>query len=141
MFRKIFSLRNLINFRGRASIREYLITWVVALILMFVILSLDGLMSADEIDTNQQISSAVAWQIGLISLLNSIGLGLSVLLIIAVTVRRMHDQDKPWYLMLIGLVPIIGQILHLLVVFTPGTVGENSYGPDPRGRDDPEPAY
>ena len=45
---------------------------------------------------------------------------------IAVGVRRMHDVDKSgWFL----LIPIY----NLILAATPGTVGPNEYGPDPKG--------
>ena len=45
---------------------------------------------------------------------------------IAVGVRRMHDVNKSgWYL----LIPIYNLILAL----TPGTIGDNEYGEDPKG--------
>jgi uncharacterized membrane protein YhaH (DUF805 family) len=46
---------------------------------------------------------------------------------IAVSVRRMNDQDKSgWWI----LVPIAGPIM---VMFIAGTAGPNRFGPDPKG--------
>lgn len=53
---------------------------------------------------------------------------------IAVGVRRLHDQDKTGWLMLLGLVPIANLVL-LVFMFLDGTPGPNQYGPDPKGRD------
>ena len=50
---------------------------------------------------------------------------------IALTVKRLHDQDRSalWLFML--LLPVIGWIvLFILVVSIPGTEGPNRYGPD-----------
>ena len=57
---------------------------------------------------------------------------------LAVIVRRLHDQDKPGWFLLITLIPIIGGLFWLLIAFWPGTKGENDYGWDPR-EDVPEP--
>lgn len=58
---------------------------------------------------------------------------------IAVAVRRFHDQGKSgwWYLILavLSLVPLLGLIpaIALLVfMLTPGTEGDNRFGPDPK---------
>ncbi len=58
---------------------------------------------------------------------------------IAVTVRRLHDRDLSGWIYLgvivcsfVPLVSFITGIAFLVVMFLPGTVGENSYGPDPK---------
>ena len=53
---------------------------------------------------------------------------------LAVAVRRMHDQDKSGWWVLIGLVPLIGGIWLLVLYLTGGTPGPNRYGPDPKGQ-------
>jgi uncharacterized membrane protein YhaH (DUF805 family) len=50
---------------------------------------------------------------------------------IAVGVRRLHDQDKTGWLMLLGLIPIANLVL-LVFMFLEGTKGDNKYGPDPK---------
>lgn len=44
---------------------------------------------------------------------------------LAVGVRRMHDANKSGWCLLIPL-------YNLILTFTPGTKGENKYGPDPK---------
>ena len=56
----------------------------------------------------------------------------------AVIIRRLHDQDKPGWFLIITFVPVIGGLFWLLIAFWPGTKGENDYGWDPR-EDAPEP--
>lgn len=51
---------------------------------------------------------------------------------IAVAVRRLHDQDKPGWWLLLVFVPIIGAIVLLVFMFLEGTKGDNQYGPDPK---------
>lgn len=55
---------------------------------------------------------------------------------LAVTVRRLHDQDKSGWWILIGLVPLIGGIWLLILYFIDGTPGPNRFGPDPKARTD-----
>ena len=55
---------------------------------------------------------------------------------LAVFAKRCHDLDRsPWFL-LVGLIPIVGQIWLLVELgFRRGTVGANGYGADPlKGR-------
>ena len=68
-----------------------------------------------------------------------VGLGLWVLFMlfniipaISVSVRRLHDIDKPGWWYWIGLVPLIG-IIILFFYAQKGTVGANRFGPDPLG--------
>lgn len=50
---------------------------------------------------------------------------------IALTVKRLHDLDRPgwhWWLLM---VPLYNLYLSLVLLFGRGTVGPNRYGPDP----------
>lgn len=51
---------------------------------------------------------------------------------LAVQIRRWHDLDRSGWMMLIGLIPIVGAIVLVVVLgFFSGTSGENRYGIDP----------
>lgn len=50
---------------------------------------------------------------------------------IACGVRRLHDQDKSGWFMLLGLIPLVNLVL-LVFMFLEGTRGDNQYGPDPK---------
>jgi uncharacterized membrane protein YhaH (DUF805 family) len=77
----------------------------------------------------------------------------TIIPMIAVTVRRLHDREMSgwWYLGFIvvvfalTLIPLIGTLITLVldvvwivVMALPGTPGPNKYGPDPLGQVDPE---
>ncbi len=49
-------------------------------------------------------------------------------------VKRLHDLDKSGWLILLCLVPIVGWLFGLYMLFADGTVGPNQYGPDPKNR-------
>lgn len=51
--------------------------------------------------------------------------------LIAVQVRRFHDQDRPGLLALANLIPYVGWIGVYIFMLIPGTEGDNQYGPDP----------
>ena len=51
---------------------------------------------------------------------------------LAAGVKRWHDRNKSGWWVLIGLVPVIGGLWYLIERgFLRGTVGPNTYGPDP----------
>lgn len=54
---------------------------------------------------------------------------------LAVTIRRLHDQDKSGWFILLGLIPAIGPLILLVFYFLEGTRGPNRFGPDPKGPD------
>ena len=53
-------------------------------------------------------------------------------MLIAVAVRRVHDQDKSGLYLLLACVPIVGWIIALVLAFTPGDEQDNRFGPNPR---------
>ena len=53
---------------------------------------------------------------------------------IGVTARRLHDTGRSGWWMLISLVPIVGGIVLIVFCATPGNVGANAYGPDPKAQ-------
>jgi uncharacterized membrane protein YhaH (DUF805 family) len=54
---------------------------------------------------------------------------------LAVTIRRLHDQDKSGWFIFLGFIPIVGGIILLVFYFIEGTRGPNRFGPDPKGHD------
>lgn len=56
--------------------------------------------------------------------------GVAVLLPnLAIGARRLHDTDKSGWLQLIGLIPIVGLIILIVLFAQPGDPGSNKYGP------------
>ena len=47
---------------------------------------------------------------------------------LAVAVRRLHDTDKSGWFMLLALIPIVGFIILIVFLATPGTPGPNHHG-------------
>jgi uncharacterized membrane protein YhaH (DUF805 family) len=108
----LLAWRKFIDFSGRARRKEY---W------MFVL----GVVLASIV---AQIADAIIFG-GLISGL----LGLAVIIpAIACQVRRFQDQDRSGWLVLLNLVPVIGNIAVLVMMCLEGTKGPNQYGPDPK---------
>lgn len=45
--------------------------------------------------------------------------------------RRLNDMNMSGWFFLLLLIPVIGSIFGLIMIFVPGTSGENDYGPPP----------
>ena len=67
--------------------------------------------------------------IGLFSGLVSLALFIPGL---AVTVRRFHDIGCSGWWLLIGLIPLLGQVILLIFTLLDSEAGENVYGPNPK---------
>jgi uncharacterized membrane protein YhaH (DUF805 family) len=102
------NLKDFFSLRGRMRRKHYVITYVVALIL---VLAIFAIWKASHIE-------AVAY--------------LRLLLMAAFippTVRRIHDVGHSgWLVIGVLLVPLVSPLLLLL----PGVPGSNAYGPDPK---------
>jgi uncharacterized membrane protein YhaH (DUF805 family) len=55
---------------------------------------------------------------------------------LAVTVRRLHDVGKSGWMVFIVIIPIIGIIWFLVLMFTDSQPGRNEYGPNPKYDDE-----
>jgi len=51
---------------------------------------------------------------------------------IAVGVRRLHDVGKSGWMLLIGLIPLIGFIWLIILMVTDSNPVNNKYGPNPK---------
>lgn len=109
---------NYANFSGRARRNEY---WFYALCNFLISIVLQG------------IDYAIGSEVDVISSIYSLAVLIPGL---AVFVRRMHDVSKSgWYILLV-LIPIIGWIWLLVLLFTEGDHGPNQYGNDPKNPSD-----
>ncbi len=50
----------------------------------------------------------------------------------SVAVRRLHDVGKSGWMILIGIIPIIGWIWLFVLAVSDSNPGENQYGPNPK---------
>ena len=101
------------TFSGRAARREY---WMFALwnIIVAILISI--------LDTF--IGSTIPyWVYFLVIIIPSIALG----------VRRLHDTGHSGWWMFIGLIPLLGGLIILFWLIKDSMVGDNAYGPNPKG--------
>ena len=102
-------LKNYVNFEGRATRAEFWWFFLFNLI-VGVILSLFG-----------RVGTVLSGIWSLAILLPYLGL----------SVRRLHDINKSGWLMLLGLIPLVGWIILIIWWAKVGDSTENQYGPVP----------
>ncbi|MEQ1687849.1 MAG: DUF805 domain-containing protein [Sphingopyxis sp.] len=110
------------DFSGRARRKEYWM-FVLGYIIMVIIASIvDGVLGMTGMIGG--VYGPLVSLVGLAALVPSIAVG----------VRRLHDQDKSGWFMLLALIPLVNIVL-LVFMCLEGTSGPNQYGPDPKGSD------
>lgn len=118
------------DFSGRSRRLEY---WVFTL---FYVLTGLFLVFAAVLTGDVPASPATSQSPGAASIffliLPAVFLVGSIIPSIAVQVRRFHDQDKSGWMLLLTFLPFGGIIVFIFMCLE-GTVGENGYGPDPKG--------
>lgn len=114
--------KNYANFEGRARRSEYWYFLLFNFLISFAIwiLMIVGIFA--EIPAISLIGLGLIWIFAIGMIIPSI----------AVAVRRLHDTDKSGWMLLIGLIPLIGTILLIVFYATEGTSGSNMYGPNPK---------
>lgn len=109
------------TFSGRAARPEYW-WWVLATIILFIVLGLiDGAVVAPMLGF--EAFEPTAGQP--VSLVASLGLLIPNL---AVAARRLHDTDKSGWWLLLGLIPLLGNLVLIFLLAQRGTEGANRFG-------------
>lgn len=113
-------LKQYADFNGRARRTEYWMFLLFNIIFTFGAMLLDSLLGLT-------ISREVPYgPIYLIYVLSVLLPGL------AVSVRRLHDTNKPGAYIFLALIPLIGSIILLVFLASDGDKGENQFGSDPK---------
>ena len=109
MISYLSALRSYAVFYGRARRREF---WMFTVVNIVVTITLQLV-----------VKSPVPY------LVYSLGVTVPTL---AVTVRRLHDTSHSAWWLLIGVVPIVGQVVLFVLLVTRGEDGANQFGQDPK---------
>jgi uncharacterized membrane protein YhaH (DUF805 family) len=130
----IMPLKRYADFSGRSRRKEYWM-FTLGLILVFIALfALFALIAGATAGTGS--SDDVESVIGGTGVIVFIVAYLAILIpSIAVQVRRMHDQDKSGWFVLLSLIPYIGGVIIFVFMCIEGTKGPNRFGPDPKNPD------
>jgi uncharacterized membrane protein YhaH (DUF805 family) len=112
------------DFQGPSRRKEY---WMFCLLTFLVSIGFDVLMLSTGGFSGGP--SAIGVLLSLVFAVFSLG---SLVPSIAVGVRRLHDQDKSGWFVLIALIPLIGSLALIVLLCLDGTRGANKFGPDPK---------
>lgn len=107
------------TFAGRARRREY---WNYVLWCFLIYL---GLLIVDAVTGTFSMELEIGFLSGLFLLA-------TCLPSVAVAVRRLHDTGRSGWWLLVGLLPLLGQLVLLFFMVQEGDPGDNRYGPDPK---------
>jgi uncharacterized membrane protein YhaH (DUF805 family) len=112
--------QRMFDYRGRARRREYwlFVAWQVPVVALLLVLGINVFPKEGGMDVLLGAPLVYAAVFGLPML--------------ALQVRRLHDQDKSGWWLLITLLPYLGLGWLLYLMLSQGTWGPNRYGPDPR---------
>ena len=111
------------DFNSRARRKEY---WMFALVNFIISMLIFGVDNALGFSFNYTANVSGA---GVFNLLYNL---LILTPSLAVAVRRLHDIGKSGWMLLIGLIPIVGAIWLLILLLRDSEAGENKYGPNPK---------
>ena len=120
-------LKRYADFKGRARRKEYWSWLLFVIAAMLVLMYLDTVLGLGGTATGYAQGGSVGFSMtgGYLTLLFLAAMFIPSL---AVAVRRIHDQDKTGWLLLVP-------VYNLILMFTEGTRGPNRYGADPKGTD------
>jgi uncharacterized membrane protein YhaH (DUF805 family) len=119
-------LKQYADFSGRARRTEFWMFTLFSAIASIVLALIDTLIGTAAIYGS---GAAYTFSPGILQGLYALAVLIPTL---AVTVRRLHDQDRTGWWLLIGLIPVVGGIVLLVFMCLEGTRGPNQYGPDPK---------
>lgn len=105
------ALKKYATFSGRARRSEFWWAYLASVLLYVAALVVDSIVGTE-----------------VISIIVLIGLFLPML---AVSVRRLHDTDRSGWWVLIGVIPLVGDILFIVWAASDST-GDNRFGPFPK---------
>ncbi len=115
-------LKQYADFNGRSRRKEYWMFVLINIGVGFVVGFIDGL-----------TGTVGAYGIGLLGGIYNLAI---LVPSIAVGVRRLHDIGKSGWMLLVGLIPLIGWIWLIILLATEGEEGENEYGPNPKEKEE-----
>jgi len=130
----LLPLRRYADFRGRSQRKEY---WSFVLFEWMLLLPLVAVFVALGSDARKLLDDPFTFQGGAGDMVHALGLLVVAALLIpslAVQVRRLHDQDRTHWWLLLAIVPF-GQFPLLALMCFDGTPGSNRFGPDSKRRD------
>jgi uncharacterized membrane protein YhaH (DUF805 family) len=111
-------MRKYAVFSGRARRQEYWM-FVLSNVMIVVFLGIiDGMADSDSEGSRSTLTTLYVLA--------------TLIPLLAVGVRRLHDTGRSGWWMLIGVIPIIGAIVLLIFIIQDSQLMDNQYGPNPK---------
>lgn len=108
------AMRRYFDFKGRSTRSQFWLFTLFLLIIGFVAMVIDGSIGSAA-DTSPGPVFLTVYFLHLVPSLS-------------VSVRRLHDTDRTGWWVLLGLIPIIGQVVLLVWLCSASTAGVNRFG-------------
>ncbi|AXG81017.1 DUF805 domain-containing protein [Streptomyces paludis] len=105
-------LKNYAVFNGRARRQEYWMFFLINIIVAIVVGIIGNVLDLTILSTIYALAVFIPN--------------------LAVGARRLHDTGKSGWMLLLGLIPLVGFIILIVFFATEGEKGPNAYGPDPK---------
>ncbi|MFC3173913.1 DUF805 domain-containing protein [Novosphingobium bradum] len=131
----ILPYRRYAEFTGRSRRREY---WMFVLFQVLVSLAIGLVFGRPTYTTGGGMMAGAMMVQGTGGLIQNLFSLVSLVPGLAVAVRRLHDQDRSGWLLLLILIPFLGWFALLVFMCLEGTRGANRFGPDPKNPTDLE---
>ena len=132
-------IRKYADFSGRARRKEF---WLFALLIFLIEIVFMALISAVGgqdllMDYPASANVPMSGPLMAVALLHFAVMLALLVPSLAVTFRRLHDTNRKGWWILLGFIPLIGQLVLFIFYLLDGTPGPNRFGPDPKGRSSP----
>ena len=114
------ALKQYVDFSGRARRKEYWMFFLYNLLFSVLAVILDKVIGTSSPESGYGIFYGI-YSLALI--VPSLALG----------VRRLHDVGKSGWMLLVGLIPLIGAIWILILMATDSQLASNKWGENPKG--------
>lgn len=121
--------RRYFEFSGRSRRREY---WMFVLFYVLVFVLLGAAFGSNDLTVAPVGFGFSSRLVGGGGVIGNIFALASFIPALALSVRRLHDQGRSGWMLLLGLIPLFGGFVLLVFMCLEGTRGPNQYGPDPK---------
>jgi uncharacterized membrane protein YhaH (DUF805 family) len=121
--------RRYFAFSGRSRRKEY---WMYALFYILVFAVLNVIFGTNDIVSTPTGFGYASRLVGGGGIIGGLFALASFIPSLAVSVRRLHDQERSGWMLLLVLIPLLGGFALLVLMCLEGTRGTNRYGPDPK---------
>ena len=118
----LMAFKKYADFEGRARRSEYWYYTLMNIILMVSLQILIFVCAASDAGIVSAIFGILYFIYALATLIPSL----------AVAVRRLHDIGKSGWMILVGLIPLVGGIWLIVLMATDSQEGSNEYGQNPK---------